>query len=474
MKPLAKTRGLLAEQGATADNWFIHTPVCCPSRSELITGRYFHNIKTKNPEDKGCMHVDVQSSLTHPFWAEYHYASHLQQAGYTVGVFGKVLNGGNPTCPPPGVDRWFANGGGDYFSPSFSYASAGTDPSSVHFTNCSYNDGACYSTSVIGNASIAWMRDVLAAPEDQRKPFFAYVAVKAPHIQDGPGWPIAHAAPWYNRSDLFPGIQAPRTPNWNASCPDHHYLIRSQPPMTDEEALRSDALYRARWLALLSVDDLVDEVVGEMERQGVADNTYFIFTSDHGYHFGQFRMPQGKWQAYETDIRIPLLIRGPGIAPNSTFGFLGTNVDVMPTVLGLAGVETPSTMDGRSLANILTAGKAPVGPSTWRKTQLVEYNGLGDVVRYNHTVELKNNTYRMLRVIDGQRNLKYAEFADWDNWDFESPADEYELFDLDEDPWEMHNLFASADPALVKDLQAELEQLFRCQGATCWEGSLFV
>ena len=83
-------------------------------------------------------------------------------------------------------------------------------------------------------------------------------------------------------NDSFPGLTAPRTPNWNKSCAKHHWMIRTQPPMTDEQALHSDALYRARWQSLLSVDDMVEGVVKQVEAMGATKKTYFIFTSDHG------------------------------------------------------------------------------------------------------------------------------------------------------------------------------------------------
>eukprot|EP01052_Picozoa_sp_SAG31_P011783 SAG31_NODE_676_length_12896_cov_10.122060_2_plen_184_part_00 len=154
------------------------------------------------------------------------------QAGYTVGIFGKHLNNGytanNPDCPPIGVDRWFANGGGDYYRPSFQWASAGqTDPpGTVTFDNCSYSaggrNGSCYSTSVIGNATLDWLRAMSALPVEVRKPFFAYVAVKAPHIQDGAGFPMALPAPWYNTS--FLGRHAPRCERNHSACawPQHN------------------------------------------------------------------------------------------------------------------------------------------------------------------------------------------------------------------------------------------------------------
>merc|ERR1712159_19115 len=107
--------------------------------------------------------------------------------------------------------------------------------------------------------------------------------------------------------------------------------------MTAEQAMRSDDLYRARHLSLLSVDDLVQDVVTKLTDEGVIDNTYLLFTSDHGFRLGQFRMPEGKWNSYENDLRIPMVIRGPGITKNSTFDYLASNVDTMPTILGLAG-----------------------------------------------------------------------------------------------------------------------------------------
>ena len=300
------------------------------------------------------------------------------------------------------------------------------------FDNCTYNGGSCYSTSVIANQSIAWLKE-LQAEKAAAKPFFAYVAVKAPHIQDGPGWPVTLPAPWYN--DSFPGVTAPRTPNWNKSCAKHHWMIRTQPPMTDEQAFHSDALYRARWQSLLSVDDMVEGVVNQVEAMGATKKTYFIFTSDHGYRFGQYRMPQGKWNAYDNDLRIPFVIRGPGIMPGTTFKNIATQVDTMPTILGLAGVATPPTMDGRSIAHLLmtsenaTAENAPASQllatqaeaAPWRTSQLIEYYGLGAVVRYEHLEDNDNNTFRCLRVIDdkapkGESNLKLCEFVGWPNW----------------------------------------------------------
>lgn len=285
---LAKSRQLIASKGVSLTNWFAQTPVCCPSRAELLTGRMHHNIKKAGVNASGCMSVDVSEDLNIPFYTSYYFAKYFKEIlNYTVGIFGKHLNTKNTKSPPPGVDRWLCNGGGEYLNPSFFWASRGVDPTTVQFNNCT--DFPCYSTSVIGNASIDWIRDHLAS-EKKQQPFFALVSVKAPHIQDGPGFPKATPAPWYQNVSILED-KAPRTPNYNLSCHDHHWLVRSQPPLTTLQETQVDDLYRTRLKSLLSVDDLVEEMIQTLDELGVLGNTYVIFTSDNGFRLGQFRIP---------------------------------------------------------------------------------------------------------------------------------------------------------------------------------------
>lgn len=477
-KALPRTVALLGgNNGTTATNWYTPTPICCPARAQILSGRYFHNLWTEKVSDPGCMHVKTSDFFT----SEKFFAPYFQNLGYTVGVFGKVLNNANPSTNPPGVDRWMANGGGNYYSPSFSVG--WEQGKNVKFDNCTdvRADGACYSTSVIGNTSLAWIRDHLASGDgaaDETKPFFAYIAVKAPHIQDGPGWPITLEAPWYNNTFSTTTTPAPRTPNWNATgsvVADHHWLIRQQPGMTEEQVQRSDALYAHRLNALLSVDDLVSDLVSTLNQLDVLDNTVIAFTSDHGFQLGQFGMPEGKWNAYEHDIRVPFFIRGPGVPRGGKFNWPASHVDIMPTLLGFAGLEKmPESMDGKSAADVIKACNGTRDGATaedWRRYQLVEYLGQ-DVVRYGALEDSKNNTFRLLRVADpsapeGNRNLMYAEFTDLTNRDFEQPASERELFDLDKDPWQLQNLVGKADPGLLSQLAEKAKELFECKGSTC-------
>ena len=199
---LHRTRRLIGDQGKTFSNWFAHTPVCCSSRAELMTGKFFHNLRLPNQYADGCMHVDVKDSPTHPFYARDYFARYFDQLNYSVGIFGKHLNTYNPThFVPNGVDEMLINGGGLYLDPSFTFGTRGSGAQTVEFNNCTETTGMpCYSTAVIGNASLAWMtRKVHSNPQ---KPFLNFISVKAPHIQDGPGYPVSIPAPWYANTSI--------------------------------------------------------------------------------------------------------------------------------------------------------------------------------------------------------------------------------------------------------------------------------
>ncbi|KAJ1444706.1 alkaline-phosphatase-like protein [Pelagophyceae sp. CCMP2097] len=492
---LPATRALIADRGVAMERFYASTPICCPSRAELLSGRYWHNVRASGlGAGPACMGVNVSAAVGDAgykvFYEDAYLLGAFGRAGYTVGVFGKHLNSENPSCPPPGIDRWFVNGGGNYVNPTFTDASAGSASTVAAFDNCTAAApnvlrGSCYSTTVIGNATKRWLDDHhrRRAAGNTAKPFFAYVAVKAPHVQDGPGWPLPVAAPWTAPANA--SNAAPRTPAYNCSAAarsGHHWLVRSQPLMTAEEGMRTDALYDARSRSLAAVDGVVSDLVSAVEASGAAEETFFVFTSDHGYRYGQWAIPQGKWHAYENDVRVPLYIRGPGVAstPRAREA-LASLVDLLPTLAGLAGVDIGAEFDGADLSHMLAAAASQIasgataGPPRARTQLLLEYASGGDVVRYAHLEDTLNNTFNALRQVDaskpaGQRNLKYVEFRDsGQDWAATAAPIENEFFDLDEDPFEMHNLYAASDDVLKRQLRNDLHRLATCKGPSCRE-----
>lgn len=362
--PMPQTKALMQDGGAHAENWYIHTPICSPSRSELVTGRYFHNIKQVGGQGYCAgMHVNYTYVNDNTF------AKLLQeQAGYTVGMFGKYLNE-MPKTVPPGFDAWLANGGGSYIAPAFQTKNIdGLPDGNFKFST----DPGNYSTAVIGNFSIAWIKKVAK----QGKPFLAYIAPKAAHEPFNP-------APWYvDAWDPSWPEHEPREENWNCSFEsrqDHHGNIPNEPMITEEASKVITGVWRNRWRTLMSVDDVIGEVIATVEELGLSDNTYFFYSSDHGFQLGQFNIPMDKRHVYEWDTKIHLLARGPGIKPGSSFANPGTQVDIAPTLLGLAGLEAPEHMDGKSIVPFLVdANDVSLAHSTRR--HLVS---LGDLETYS-------------------------------------------------------------------------------------------
>ena len=309
MEPMAKTRALLGDGGARATSWYIHTPVCCPSRAETLTGKYFHNVRVDHVhvdlgvvnttrssggcgDSNGCMCVADDKVNNYTFAAD------LARAGYEVGMFGKYLNSWSGKIQP-GFSRWFANGGGSYFNTTFN---DDRSPTGLFHANASFYAG--YQTSILGNVSINWIREIVTQNGTARgghphPPFFAYVGVHAPHLPSTP-------APWYADNTFTDPSLATRyrTPNFNYSATDHHWCVAQQPPITQAQAVGIDSLFRDRWRTLLSVDDMVEGLVETVADLGVEDHTYFFFSSDHGYNLGQLRLTGNKLHAYEQTLRV--------------------------------------------------------------------------------------------------------------------------------------------------------------------------
>lgn len=334
-KPLRKAMSLIAEPGTFGTNMFAHTPVCCPSRAELLSGRYFHNIRMPTPSG-GCMHVQTGVPGVEDKPNEHSFAKHLvRELGYTAGWFGKHMNF-CPEQPPPGYDcatcRWFTNNGGQdtepggYISASFNDFDGAIPANGTYSRNGTYRSwrpGAPvvgglkvpeyggYTTSIIANKSLLWLRKVAGptAPRDASgdlvAPFVLTVAPKAPHYAATP-------APWYEHGTWVDNeTRAPRLPGFGVdprTLAGHHKMIAEQGPLTPDEERSVDRYFQKRWRALLSVDDAIAAVAEALDALSMWPTTYFFVTSDHGYNLGQHNLPACKLNVYDHSIRIPLMV----------------------------------------------------------------------------------------------------------------------------------------------------------------------
>jgi arylsulfatase A-like enzyme len=216
---------------------------------------------------------------------------------------------------------------------------------------------------------------------------------------------------------------------------------------------------------MLAVDEMVGSLVEELEDTGELENTYIFFTSDNGYHLGEHRIRQGKKTPYEETVRVPLFIRGPGVPAGSTVDDLVLNNDFAPTFAELAGVKFSA--DGRSLLPLLGGEE----PASWRSSVLLEAFLDGKSAR-EASDEVEDDEEGASQDGDESSRMDRTAFRSvrTDTHKYvEHENGEKELYDLDADPYELENVYQTADPALIEDLKAKLEDLKNCSEEGCRE-----
>ncbi|KAJ8983355.1 hypothetical protein NQ317_003161 [Molorchus minor] len=220
-----------------------------------------------------------------------------------------------------------------------------------------------YYPDLIANDSIAFLRH--SKKQYQHKPVMLTMSFPSPH---GP----EDSAPQY--SHLFFNVTTHHTPSYDhAPNPDKQWILKVTKSMEPIHKQFTDLLMTKRLQTLQSVDHAVQKVVEELDELGELENTYIVYTSDHGYHLGQFGLIKGKSFPFEFDVRVPFLVRGPGVEPGTVVNDIVLNIDLAPTFLDMAGVEPPPHMDGRSVLPLFLNPKRK--KLKWPDTFLIESSG---------------------------------------------------------------------------------------------------
>jgi len=432
----------LAEQGVTFTNSFVDFSLCAPSRSSFLTGEAAHNhgVESNKAEWGGGWSAFRRTEPND-------LAVWLQKAGYKTALIGKYLNGyarGKPprqkgreyfastvsrwlgasdsglprVLVPPGWDLWYAFKKIAYYDYSIN-----EDGKFADFGHGS----ADYSTDVLKNRAVGFIKDQASSTT----PFFMLITPRAPHSAGGA---MDGAIPSPTYAEAFANAKLPLPSAFNeVDVSDKPPMVANKPLLDDAAKSQIEKSYRAELQSLQSVDDLVGAVMDELRATGKLDNTLIIYTSDNGFEYGDHRLV-GKNSFYEASIKVPLIVKGPGIPQNEMRSQLVNNLDVVATIEEVAGLSPSIAPDGHSLTPVLLDSKAP-----WRSAILIEGGNDASGVR--------------------AATKKYVHYEDG----FE------ELYDLTVDPYELENKIH--DPGYASDvatLRGLRERLKSCTGSGCW------
>ena len=463
---MPNTRKLLQKTGLTFKNSFAPYPLCCPSRSSFLTGKYPHHNHVYSHEDPFGFRVFDDSDTI---------ATTLQGAGYRTALVGKYLNGYGEQAlkktgksslyyVPPGWSDWY--GASDHEWSIWDDFTGGTYD---YFNLVENINGKIagfpgrYTTDVTAQQT----RKLISKYGKSPKPWFIWWTPIAPHH----GTPIEGDDPGPVRRDdgrdtdfvtparpdrvkgLFDakikhGLGVRATGQTEADVSDKPRFLHVPPLNTAEkDALRTVSRQRAE--ALYVLDHQIGLTISSLSKQGLLDSTIIIFTSDNGYYLGEHRKRQGKTVLHEPSLRVPLIIAGASIPNGDRYDPVAT-VDLAPTLASFAGTQMHEA-DGMALNDLITHGDRG-----WTRAMITE-SMLPD--------ERYSKTHHAL----GKQplNSRGIRLGQWKLTRY-SVRYEQELYDLASDPLELSSLHKSpAAAGTLAQLKALQKAYQDCKGADC-------
>ena len=452
-KLMPKTRGLIGRKGVTLSRYYSSNSISCPSRTTNLTGQYSKNHGvTRNTFGKRKYCSDpgrVDFSRTLPAW--------LQAAGYRTSHFGRFLNAfglGRNNRVPAGWDH--------YVQPVETSVSATAVFYGYRLNingvvggkrgNTKKPDKVNYFTDVMVNMAL----DEIAAHRDQ--PLYVAIDHRAPH-EDSP-LPVG-PQPALRHNKALKGKKPRRPASYDEKdVSDKTRWLRNSHRLRPRQKKLIATRNKRRLASLLAVDDTMGRIVKRLGKLGELGQTYIIFTSDNGFFNGEHRISKGKYRPYEDSSHMPFMIRGPGIPKGKTSRELTMNVDIVPTIVDIAGASPNRVMDGRSLLPFLRKPKR----RTRRPLLLEAYppkEGLSAAAIASGAGPLafaaKDPTPPKWKAIVYGR-YKLVNFK----------KQGYELYDLKRDPNEINSVAKSRRHRPVfKFLKKQLNRLVKCRGKSC-------
>lgn len=419
----------IANGGMRFNNCFCTNSICTPSRATILTGTYNHinGVTTlSTPMDNRL--------LTFP--------KLLREAGYQTGIVGKWHLGHGPDHDPAGFDFWrVLPGQGLYHDPEF-----------IDESGRQVYPG--YATDLITDFALDWLED-----RDPQRPFALMVHHKAPHRPWEPD--EAHAHLYENESiphpetfddDYSERASAAAAATMRIDRDLNLTDLKQQVPQGLSPEEEKDWKYQ-RYIkdylrCVASIDDNVGRLLDWLDEKGLSENTVIVYTSDQGFFLGDHGWYDKRFM-YEESLRMPFILRYPReVEAGSVSDAMILNVDFAPLFLDLAGVPIPDTFQGRTFRPILQGEE----PADWRQAMYYRY--------WMHKAQHNVYAHYGLRTYRHKLIYYYSDALDQPGAIDESYEPEWELFDLEADPYELHNIYHRPENReLVAELTSELDRL---------------
>lgn len=431
----------LGEEGKRLDGFYATNSICTPARATIMTGQYGNVNGVRTLEDKW-------NPLETPNLAQI-----LSDNNYQTGMLGKWHLG----CEPIGFDdyKYLTDGYGQgvYFNPAFQEKNKGE----VRYEG--------YVSDIITDMSIDWIKN-----RDSDKPFFLMCHHKAPHdfweyheryehLFDDVDIPIPESLfeDRSHRSEASRDFGSSVTPRskvrslYEDFCQDDYVTgpLENTENMTfEEKGIKAYEKYIKDYLrTVASIDDSVGRILEELEKEGILDDTIIIYTSDQGMFLGEHDYQDKRW-SYEESLKAPFLIRYPKLIEEKTSSNrLVSNIDIAPTLLDMAGIDIPKEMQGISVKSMLSNDE----PTR-------------DAVYFRYWMHLAhrhhNPAHYGIRTDKWKLIFYYGLGLDASGASSEKTPSGWELYDMENDPKELHNLYGdSSCQEIISELKERMIQL---------------
>ena len=349
MAYMPQTNRLLGRQGTVFEQAVVSYPLCCPSRSTALTGQYAHNHHVLHNSGRFGGYRVLDHANTLPVW--------LQAAGYRTMHVGRYLNGYQYFDGiPPGWSDWY--GAPHAYAFNYQHWRINENGSLVSYPDAQHPGE--YETDYFGRRASELIEQ--AAPGD--RPFYLQVWFVAPH-RGAPRDPddpttVGTPSPASRDRDQFAATPFPRPPSFDeANVSDKPQVVADRPRLDPATVAGIEENWRQELESLQAVDDAVAGIVDTLRRTGELANTLIVFTSDNGFMHGEHRAEAEKVLLYEESVRVPLIMRGPGIPRHFRDPRPVANIDIAPTIVDAADATPRRSFDGRSLLPLVGPGHPP-------------------------------------------------------------------------------------------------------------------